>query len=380
MNNVFVKKDTTPQHGFEVGVILNRKETKGQVGIEIEIEGTRLPHEDETPSPWQYHSDGSLRGKDNGEYVLARPVMFDAVPEALKKLWDVFATKKTTFDESMRTSVHVHLNCQTFHLNRLTAFMALYFTFEEVLTEWCGEHRVGNLFCLRAKDAPAIISQIRRFIKTDGRAELRDSLHYSGLNANALHKFGSLEVRSLRGCSDPKTILDWVGILERFYTLSAEFEDPREICSLFSAEGPLAFFENVLGDKAHLVRSGISYGPDQIADAMYDGIRLAQDLCYCRDWSVFKAMKLSRDPFGRDPRKIVKKLAAGANGTGSQGHVSLEETYGVPSATAPMPSLSGTFSQYMAQQAMQTMQANHPGHQAPPPVFTPDPFDTPDWN
>jgi hypothetical protein len=41
-----------------------------------------------------------------------------------------------------------------------------------------------------------------------------------------LAKFGSLEVRTLRGCTDPQTI--WIGsaILERLYVLSAEFDRP----------------------------------------------------------------------------------------------------------------------------------------------------------
>jgi hypothetical protein len=132
--------------------------------------------------------------------------------------------------------------------------MALWYTFEEVLTEWCGEHRVGNLFCLRAMDAPAIIAQLRKFIKNDGQSQLSEHLHYAGLNAHALAKFGSLEVRTLRGCSDPQTIIDWVGILERLYNLSAEYEDPRDICGAFSSEGPLAFFEKILGDKVPVVR------------------------------------------------------------------------------------------------------------------------------
>jgi hypothetical protein len=305
---IFKKRERKAKPGFAMGLLLGRKPTKGAVGIEIEIEGKRLPHEDTTPAPWMYHHDGSLRGEDNGEYVLQTPIEFDKVGDALTKLWAVFEERKSVLDDSNRTSVHVHLNCQNFHLNRLTSFMALWFTLEEVLTAWCGEHRVGNLFCLRAKDAPAIIAQLRKFIKNDGASPLSEHLHYAGLNAHALHKFGSLEVRMLRGCSDPQVILDWLGILERLYKLSADYPDPRDICASFSSEGPLAFFEMLLGDRVSVVRAGIPYNDDQIRDAMYDGIRLAQDLCYCRDWEDYKATKLSADPFGRDLKKVVKKL------------------------------------------------------------------------
>ncbi len=320
MQDVFIKQEEKKTPGFSIGVTLSRKETKGQVGLEIEVEGTKFPKPpgmegSHAPFPmpdmkyWSYVHDGSLRGADNAEYVLQRPIMFPLVEEALKELWDAFGKKKSTFDDSNRTSVHVHLNCQEFHLNRLTSLMALYFTFEEVLTEWCGDHRVGNLFCLRAKDAPAIVSQIRRFIKSDGKSELRDHLHYSGMNANALFKFGSLEWRTLRGCSDPEVILNWVNILRRLYELSAEFQDPRDVCAMFSSEGPVAFFDNVLGSMGQIVRKGVDFDNEKIAESMYEGIRLAQDICFCRNWDNFVPQTLSRDPFGRDAKKMMKKLS-----------------------------------------------------------------------
>jgi hypothetical protein len=325
MSKVFIKKNIKPEPGFNVGVLLRRNETKGEIGLEIEVEGNKFPKPEGMAGShqavkmpdlkyWSYVHDGSLRGKDNAEYVLSKPIMFAEVPSSITELFGAFDKYGSILDESNRTSVHVHLNCQSFHMNRLTSLMALYFTFEEVLTQWCGDHRVGNLFCLRAKDAPAIVSQIRRFIKSDGQSELRDHLHYAGLNANALHKFGSLEFRSLRGCTAPQTILDWVGVLQRLYELSAEFEDPRDICGLFSSEGPMAFFNTVLGAQAEIVREGSGMSYEQIGESMYEGIRMAQDLCYCRDWTLFKAMNLKNDPFGRDIRKMMKKIVGISGG------------------------------------------------------------------
>jgi hypothetical protein len=305
---VFVKKDVKPRPGFNVMTALNKKKTVGDLGLEIEVEGKRLPREDATPPPWSFHVDHSLRGEENGEYVLSKPIAFDALPDALAGLWGVFEARKSVLDESNRTSVHVHLNVQNFHFNRLTSFMALYFAFEEVLTEWCGEHRVGNLFCMRAKDAPAIITQIRDFIRTDGRKELREHHHYAALNANALHKFGSLEIRTLRGVSSPSVIVEWVAILRRLYDLSLQFTDPRDIPALFSAEGPMAFFDTILGPGAGTIRAGIKMTEEDIRDSMYYGIRLAQDLCYSRDWDLFQSIELKADPFGRDPKKIMKKF------------------------------------------------------------------------
>jgi hypothetical protein len=222
---------------------------------------------------------------------------------------------RSALDESNRTSVHVHLNVQEFHLNRLTSLMALYYTVENVITEWCGEHRVGNLFCLRGSDAPAIINTLRRFIKTNMQWQIREHHHYAALNANALHKFGSLEFRTLRGVTDPRIIKDWIGILRRLYDMSAEFPDPRIICQNFSAEGPLASSRSMMGEHSKIIRADVAWDNDQIRASLTDGIRMAQDLCYARDWSMFKGVEFKPDPFGRDPKKLLKRMQAlGAQG------------------------------------------------------------------
>lgn len=291
--------------GYPLRTILERHPVKGDIGIEIEVEGSKLPKEPDELNPWwAYHKDGSLRGEDNAEYVLKKPILFNQVPQALDALWALFGKYKSRLDESNRTSVHIHLNCQEFYLNRLTSFLAIYTCFEEVLTEWCGDHRVGNLFCLRAKDAPGAVYRIKKFIQSDGRQELNDGLHYSGLNTHALTKFGSVEIRALRGCSDPDTIQQWVGILQRIYDASGTYQDPRTICDLFSQGGPTNFFETILGEWSSVVRKGVSMSEPQIRDSMYEGIRLAQDLCYCRDWDLFKPVQVRPDPFGRSSRRF----------------------------------------------------------------------------
>ena len=247
MPEVFVPTVEVSKPGLNIGLIMGKSPTKGEVGIEIEVEGKKLIHEEETPDPWKYYVDGSLRGQENAEYILKKPIAFSDVDKVLDKLWAAFKKKKSVLDDSNRTSVHVHLNCQDFHLNRLTAFLASYFALEEILTEWCGEYRVGNLFCLRAIDAPAIVLWAKRFIRSDGNKPLPDTLHYSGLNVNALKKYGSLEIRTLRGTSNPTVIKKWVAVLHRLYDISADFSDPREICTMVSTGGgPLVFFDTIL--------------------------------------------------------------------------------------------------------------------------------------
>lgn len=308
MSFEFVPKPNEPKPGIAVGTILGKTPVTGDVGIEIEVEGKRLLYEDTVPSPWVFHNDNSLRGHENAEYVLKKPIDFNKVPDALNVLFKALKKNKAVLDDSNRTSVHVHLNCQKWHLNRLAAFLGLYFTLEEILTEWCGEERVGNLFCLRAKDAEAIVGWIKRFIKSDGTSPIPDTLRYGNLNANSLFKYGSLEIRSLRGTSDPKVIEEWVEILERLYKISADFPDPRQVCALVSGTGPLNFFETILGAKAEIIRKGIPYTDHDIANSIYQGVRLAQDICYCRDWELYKPIPLKADPFDRNMKKVVSNI------------------------------------------------------------------------
>ena len=165
VNSVFVSNKSDKINGYTIQSITRGKPCNGDVGIEIEVEGNKFPKEhSQLPSVWEYKHDGSLRGQDNAEYVTRGPIPFNNVAEACNQLWDTFTGFGSVLDVSNRTSVHVHLNVGNFHLNRLASFAALYFSVEEVLTNWCGEHREGNLFCLRVKDAPNILSSLKALL------------------------------------------------------------------------------------------------------------------------------------------------------------------------------------------------------------------------
>lgn len=303
-----------------------RARTNGEIGLEIEVEGNKFPKPPDaagTHTPvkmpglkgWRYVHDGSLRGEDNAEYLFDGPCLFSEVEGRVTALFAALDKFGSVMTDSNRTSVHVHLNVQSFHFNRLASFLGLYFCFEEILTEWCGEHRVGNLFCLRAKDAPAIVSQIRRYIASDGGIRLNDNLHYSAANVHALVKHGSIEFRTLRGVSDPTTILEWVSFLQRLYEISADYVDPRQVTDGFSGAGPVAFFESIFGSLAETIRRDVPWDDERLSDSLYEGIRLAQDICYCRDWPAYNAMVLKDDPFGRDSAKVAKSIKKAAMST-----------------------------------------------------------------
>lgn len=309
------KQKTTGLERHTLQGIFGTRKTLGKVGLEIEVEGNGFPktfEDDEEgceesefiPPQWRYTHDGSLRGFDNAEYVLVRPLEFEDVPKAVDDLWNMFKEYGSKLDESNRTSVHVHLNVQDFRLNRLCAFAGLWFCVEDLLVRWCGDHRVGNMFCLRASDAPVIVSKLRKLVVNgDVRGITNDDgLHYAGFNTQALSKFGSIEIRTLRGATDPDVIKTWVSILERIYRISESFQDdPRSVCQMFSGRHYRDFIESILGPHTDTVLSDVDMDEDEIRRSVHQGVRIAQNICFCSTWEEYReTMPAKPDPFGRD--------------------------------------------------------------------------------
>lgn len=313
----FIRRTVSRTSGGDIKTIFSHKGYPGQVGLEIEVEGNKFPKTEEDyddygdlvsihkssyiPASWDYTHDGSLRGEDNAEYILSGPTKFSEVPGAIDALWKMFSDYGSVLSESNRTSVHVHLNAQDWHLNRVCSFFGLYFIVEDILTHWCGDHRVGNLFCLRAKDAPAIVSRLKQFFRSEHGWVINDGMHYSGLNAHALKKLGSIEVRTMRGVNDPETIKTWVAILERIYHMSADYPDPREIVHGFSGQTRMSFLKKLLGPYTEQIVAECGMTAEQIELSLHEGIRIAQNVCYCRDWSKYRPENYRPDVFGRAP-------------------------------------------------------------------------------
>jgi hypothetical protein len=126
------------------------------------------------------------------------------------------------------------------------------------------------------------------------------------LNIEALRKFGSLEIRALRGVTDPELIVTWVEILRNIYELSGTFSDPREVCEGFSGSGGVEYFEKVIGKNASRVRSDLNWTYQDIFNSLHEGIRLAQDLCYCREWALYQPEEAVIDPFGREINGLLE--------------------------------------------------------------------------
>ncbi len=242
----------------------------GEVGIEIELEGTNLPREVGGGAVWTVTRDGSLRDEAY-EYVLSVPIERKAVKGALSSLYE--RLNRSVLTDSGRAGVHVHVNIRDLTPHQLYNFILLYLVFEKNLVNFCGEDRVGNLFCLRAIDAEFLLVNIRKLMRThDFSLTKTDTLRYAAMNLTSILKYGSLEFRAMASPVTQKKIEDWVRLLLRLKDFAIELESPTNVVLGVSELGGADFAQDVFKGDLPLLSSD-----DWRSDVM-DGMRLIQPL------------------------------------------------------------------------------------------------------
>ena len=251
---------------------------KGEVGIEVEVEGRNLPKAPQ--SYWVHHPDHSLRGAENAEYVLKQPCRRTSVTKFLIYLDKFLKAKGAKIDESNRTSVHVHVNMADKSLVQCYNYIILYLIFEDLLTNIAGESRRGNLFCLRARDAEFFVDVLAGYAKARKFNPDPEKLRYTSINVCAMTKFNSLEFRALRGTTDPKIITDWVELLLAIKDASLLYQFPDQILGDFSVLGPDDFVRKVFPEHVPLFLQQANYH-----NMMWEGARLVQEIVYATDWT-----------------------------------------------------------------------------------------------
>lgn len=248
-----------------------------EIGIEIEVEGHNLPRQNLTG--WVLHQDGSLRG-ESAEYVFRSPIPRVGVPNRLRILEQGFITAGSQINESYRTSVHVHMNVRDFTVKQIYNNIMLYIICEDMLAELAGKDRIGNLFCLRAKDAEYFIEVLRTAIVTDNlRLLSNDNLRYSAVNPVAMWRHGSLEFRSFRGTTDMTLIQQWVDVLCCIRDAAQRYENPIQIVQDMSTKGAREFVRSIFGDDL------MPLFAEGFEDKVYAGVQLIQHAAFAHDWS-----------------------------------------------------------------------------------------------
>src|SRR5690606_25615934 len=126
--------------------------SKGDIGLEIEVEGSLKAIADVHAQPkyWTSKQEGSLRG--GVEYVLYSPVPMKELPDALDEIGKVFE-QCPKIVRSIRCSTHMHVNVSDLTIQQIYNVIGYYYLIEDILVNTQGPVRKGNLFCLRMSDA-----------------------------------------------------------------------------------------------------------------------------------------------------------------------------------------------------------------------------------
>jgi len=246
---------------IETGVLF-----EGTYGIEIEAESLkRQPfkvdhdHDDEDSFTfWKVKLDDSLRHFGN-EFVLKAPVYYETVDEALQEFAD--KTRKIKFlQDSISTSVHVHVNMLPETWVCMANFLTIYTLVEGLLIEYSGEYRRNNLFCLPIRSVPhvnKVCMQLFDYVQDKNfnfkRTLDQEQIKYAALNLSTLYRFGSVEVRSFRGVTDIVTIKTWVDIVHKMLLFSRlSGVTPPTIMDQYREKGNELLIE-IFGDHWHLL-------------------------------------------------------------------------------------------------------------------------------
>lgn len=254
--------------------LFKHRRRPGEVGIEIEVEGDGLYKGKMVY--WKAIRDGSLRGKDNAEYVLSAPVKRKDVTKVLQYFRKTMIKNLCVLDlSSQRTSVHVHINVQDIDFTQIINYFCLYSIFEDALVKWCGANREGNLFCLRLKDASYLIDHVANIVATGSWYGFgSNDIRYASINMAAIHKYGSMEFRAMRGTVDIGIINTWVCMLLQLKDKACLFNNAKSIIEQLSHGGELAFLEDIMGRYAKKIMF------PGIALSIRDGFRRIQEIAY----------------------------------------------------------------------------------------------------
>lgn len=263
-----------------------------QYGVEIEVEGRRLPRENwvwencatEQGFHWATHQDGSLRG-ESCEYVFEGAVPFKDSLELIDKLFEGFKACNSQLVPSNRTSTHVHVNVSGLKVNALNAIIALWFTLEEAVINVCGELRKNNHFCLSAKESSYITNVWERALET-GRFSFSNDQKYAALNLAALNRFGTLEFRCFPMPTKADDVTKWVKFLHGLKQVATtKYLDNSRIGRDLSERGPLEILLEICmaGGCGDLYQEFVKCNPDIRASAM-EGFRTIQETVYAYDW------------------------------------------------------------------------------------------------
>lgn len=220
--------------------------TPGIFGVELEIEGSRLPSE---VRGWVTHQEGSLRGEAR-EYVTDGAYSRASVATAMDFLEATFAQVRAEPSDSYRAGTHVHYNMQSRTVDEVIKAMIRFTLFEPVFLKLCGARRDGNLFCLSSYDTGDLhlwLDAYYQKVQAGGNALNKLARgKYSSLNTDCLTRFGTLECRTFPTMWTKDRVLDAVDLMDSL--LKATDETPRQLLTRAKSE-PIQLLREIFGSR-----------------------------------------------------------------------------------------------------------------------------------
>lgn len=257
---------------------------KDTIGLEFEVEGE--PIGAFVTSIWDCKPDHSLR---NGglEWVTKKPVLISRIPSIIQEWFKYAANHNTKPVESLRTSIHVHINAQHYTLRQLYTIITAYWLLESLLVNYAGPDRRGNLFCLRILDADQTLTALQEGLNTgDYFYTTHGNAHkYAALNLAAISRYGSFEFRMMRGkYNDPNFIIEWVDQLWSMVNYASSLDSPKTVTRLFKANGPVQFIRHFFSSDfvLKLLHESPNFEAD-MEEAFHYSFELANTL---EDWNT----------------------------------------------------------------------------------------------
>lgn len=201
------------------------------VGIEVEVESFTL-NRNPNGHVWILKGDGSLR--NNGVEYITVPIAARYAPAALDELLVTSLSPNCCF--SPRTSIHVHVNMQTFETNQVMDVVLLYTLLESLFYKYTGRGRIKNIYCVPVFDTSMLKGQA---VRSHLGVTTEQWSKYAGLNLLRLKDLGTMEFRHMHGTFDAHKVSIWIRLIIKLCTFAREAgsEYIRKLCQ--SAEGAL---------------------------------------------------------------------------------------------------------------------------------------------
>lgn len=210
---------------------------RNPVGIEVEVEGMDKPLQwkHKVPLFWRVDSDGSLR--DHGLEFISSPLSGKMIDYAIEELADCFTHATPRW--SVRTSIHVHVNMDTYTFNQLKAFCMVYGLFEDCFFNMAEPHRKANAYSYPATS-----------ISPETFCTITDNSKYCALNLAPLRRQTTVEFRHLQGTSDWRHIRRWIQLIVKLHYFCEKLKSNtavEEVTKIIGEQRHLQLFKDVFG-------------------------------------------------------------------------------------------------------------------------------------